>query len=414
MTLNSETLTAIERKISRGLKEKSAASSKIGILILSLLLSVTIFISAGLFIYYGMQVRTLRKKAKAIERTFMNIGQNQSEFKPMLGNLSMPVQLQTTPLGERSGLVLATKKIPIRGVAAPYNPSMIEWKDGYLLFFRYDIIKQDCPFDYYTHIGCCTLNTNFEQTEKEFTTIDTGSQFSEDPRALKIGEEIYLVFNDLQRSDNTSYYRTMHIGKINLEESKLEFSTDLDLQIKSIEKNWVPFERIENGKPEIYLEYFLNPQKIMKLPNPKENNLVHLPISGSSNFLRTFWPHPLGHPRGGSTAQLVDGQYLAFFHSSFEDTNKYPWYVMGAYTFEKDSPFRVTAISHYPILFEGIYDSPHMNTADWRKRVIFPGSFSEGIRNGRQVLYVCCGENDSSIKLIIMDKQILLKNLKKL
>ncbi len=412
MTLNPETIAAIERKVSTKREEKKAPSSKLWFLAV-VLLSYVFFIATALFVYFAVEIRTLKRKTKAIERTFLNIEQTGTEFLPLLGKLSIPPQLQTTPLAETSGLILGSQKIAIRGIPAPYNPSMIEQESGYLLFFRYDIIKRDCASDFYTYIGCCELDENFEQTEKEFTTIDTGSQFSEDPRALRIGEEIYLIFNDLQMG-GAAGYRSMHIGKVNLQESKLEFSTALDLQIKSIEKNWVPFERIENGKPEIYLEYYLNPQKIMKLPNPEENALVHLHDFGNWISPKIFWPEMWGNPRGGAPARLVDGQYLSFFHSFFEDHRNYPWYVMAAYTFEKDPPFHITGISHYPILFEGIYDSPHMNTAERRKRVIFPGSFSEGIRNGKEVLYVCCGENDSSIKLIILDKQVLLKNLKKL
>jgi len=409
MVLNTEAVAAIQRKFG----EKRAEKSKIGLLILTLALTVVVFITTALFVYYGMQVRNLKRKARAIERVFANIEKPGAEFRPLIGKLTIPAQLQTTPMGEKTGLVLGTKTIEVRNVVAPYNPSMIEHEGGYLLFFRYDILKQDCPHDFYTSIGCCWLDANFEQTEKEFTTIETGSRFSEDPRIVRVGSDLYLVFNDLQK-EGSSHYRTMHVGKLNLKESKLEFSTDLDLAIKPVEKNWVPFEHVKNGKPELYIEYYLNPQKVMRLPNPEENGLVHLRLPSLSTTHKIFWPHLWGQPRGGATARFVDGQYLSFFHSFFNDSNGFPWYVMAAYTFEKEEPFRVTGISHYPILFEGIYSSPHMNTADPKKRVIFPGSFTEGTQEGKEVLYVCCGENDCSIKLIIMDKQVLFKSLKKL
>jgi predicted GH43/DUF377 family glycosyl hydrolase len=378
------------------------------------LLTSILFISAVLFIYYGMEIRSLKKRAKTFDRVMTSIQQTgNTEFLPLLGNLSIPFDLQTTPLANKTGLVLDSKKIEIRGVSAPYNPSMIAQNNGYLLFFRFDVLDRESRYGFYTYIGSCELDANFEQTEKEFTVIDTGTKSSEDPRAIQVGKEIYLVFNDFQM-DGYPGSRSMHIGKLNLQESKLEFSTDLDLQIKSVEKNWVPFERVENGKSEIYFEYYLNPQKIMKLPNPEANSLVHLQYPGSSIIPKMFWPLTWGEPRGGSIASLINDQYLGFFHSSFEDAHKIIWYVIGAYTFDKDPPFRVTGISHYPILFEGIYDSPHMNTAETRKRVLFPGSFTEGMKDGKEVLFLCCGENDSSIKLITIDKQILLKTLKRL
>jgi len=410
MTITPEILSEIAQKVSHKKKDRIP----FGFVLLGAFLSSLLLISAALFIYYGIEVRELKKKTKTFERVMTSIQRTgNTEVHPLLGNLSIPFDLQTIPLANKTGLVLDTKKISIRGVSAPYNPSMVEHGQGHLLFFRFDVVDREARAGFYTYIGYCELDSNFEQTEKEFKVIDTGTKFSEDPRALRVGEEIYLVFNDLQPE---GYFgsRSMHIGKLNLQESKLEYSTDLDLQIKSVEKNWVPFARIENEKPEIYFEYYLNPHKIMKLPNPKENSLTHLHYSNSSVIPKIFWPIAWGEPRGGAVTRRIGDQYLGFFHSAFEDPHKIFWYVIGAYTFEKDPPYRITGISHYPILFDGIYDTAHLNTAETRKRVLFPGSFSEGIKDGKEVLYLCCGENDSGLKLITIDKQILLKNLKKL
>lgn len=409
-----EILTEIARKVSGKKEEKRGAYSQIWFILLGAALSAFLLITAALFIYYGVELRGLKIKAKTFERVMTSVQRTgKTEFHPLLGNLSLPFDLQTVPLANKTGLVLNSQQIEVRGVTAPYNPSMIEYGAGHLLFFRFDLLNRESRYGFYTYIGCCELDANFQQTEKEFTTIDTGSKSSEDPRAVRIGEEIYLVFNDIQE-DGYPGSRSMHIGKLNLQESKLEFSTDLDLKIKSVEKNWVPFERIENGKPEIYFQYYLNPQKIMKLPNPKENSLVDLHYPNSSIIPKIFWPIPWGEPRGGAVARIVDDQYLGFFHSSFKDNHEMFWYVIGAYTFEKDPPFRVTGISHYPLLFEGIYDTPHLNTAETRKRVLFPGSVSEGIKEGKEVLYLCCGENDSGLKLITLDKKVLFNSLKKL
>jgi predicted GH43/DUF377 family glycosyl hydrolase len=87
---------------------------------------------------------------------------------------------------------------------------------------------------------------------------------------------------------------------------------------------------------------------------------------------------------------------------------------MGAYTFEEKPPFRVTAISHYPILFKGIYDSPILNTASPKKRVIFPCGFVEEKRDGKELIHISCGENDTATKIVTVDKKALFKSLKKL
>ena len=233
MTLSPESVAAIERTVANRREDKLATTFKLALVIFGFSLLVFALLGAGLFIYYGAQVQVLKRKAKTIEKVFLNMDRASSEFHPLLGNLTIPLELQTTPLAEKTGLVLGHKTISIRNMSAPYNPSMIEWEDGYLLFFRYDEIQQESPLGFYPFIGCCELDKNFEQTEKEFTIIDTGSRFSEDPRVVRVGEEVYLLFNDL-RTDGDVTCRSMHVGKLNLEESKLEFSTDLDLLVKPI------------------------------------------------------------------------------------------------------------------------------------------------------------------------------------
>lgn len=269
------------------------------------------------------------------------------------------------------------------------------------------------PGNYLTYIGCAALDENFNQTEEEYRVIDTGSQYSEDPRALRVGSSIYLVFNDIHPSNHNC--RTMRIGKLNYEESKLDYVTDLDLQIKPIEKNWVPFEYVENGEPKVYLGYSINPHKVLKVEDPKVSALSHLVFPNFSTYNKLFWPSLWGdYVKGGTPAKKVDDQYLSFFHAFFLDDNNVAWYTMGAYTFEDTPPFRISAISNYPILYKGIYNSPPLNTADPTKKVVFPGGFVEAKLNGRDVLHVVCGENDSAIKVITMDKEILIKSLKKI
>ena len=115
-------------------------------------------------------------------------------------------------------------------------------------------------------------------------------------------------------------------------------------------------------------------------------------------------------------------KFLVFFHSNISAIsfkrgvqNKQGFnYVMGAYTFQAKPPFRITAISHYPILFDGIYNSPHMNTAESKKRIIFPSGFAFEKQDGRDLIHVSCGENDSAIKIVTLDQKTLLKSLKKI
>ena len=82
----------------------------------------------------------------------------------------------------------------------------------------------------------------------------------------------------------------------------------------------------------------------------------------------------MGELRGG-TPPLDGDQYLGFFHSYFrtEDFDIKIWYVMGAYAFEKDPPFRMIGISKEPIIFTSLYDSRTKSAiVDPIKRVAYP------------------------------------------
>ncbi len=80
---------------------------------------------------------------------------------------------------------------------------------------------------------------------------------------------------------------------------------------------------------------------------------------------------------------------------------------MESYTFEGKPPFRLTGISKYPILFDGIYDSPIIHTAPHDKKIIYPRGFVvEG-----NLLHLACGENDCAVKIVTMDLQKLKQSL---
>ena len=118
-----------------------------------------------------------------------------------------------------------------------------------------------------------------------------------------------------------------------------------------------------------------------------------------------------GTPRGGTPAQEIDGQYLSFFHSSFEDLKGIIWYVMGAYTFSKNQPFQIERISPHPILFKKAYTQIHHKDANPRIRSLYPTGFIQTSKNSKNTLFVSCGENDSSIKILELDQNSLLNSL---
>lgn len=361
---------------------------------------------------FNKELHSFRRNAHKISMLAKNIkGSPTSSSKSSSG--TFPSALQNIPLGEKTGLVLDVKKVSIRDVVAPYNASLIEHGDGYRLFFRYDVLVSTPNVPFHSYIGCADLDADLNQTEKDFVTIETGSKFSEDPRVIASNNQLYVSYNDVLSPQEGD--RIIKMACLDPKSLQTKYVTDLDLQIQHIEKNWAPFNyQTPKGTEEIYVEYELNPRKLYKLPDPKINSLVRM-IFAKGPRLQSFpWPKIWGYPSGGTPARLVDGQYLAFFHSRFKDSSDKPWYVMAAYTFEAHPPFKVTGVSHFPILFQGIYETPPQNSAPVNLNAVFPGGFVQGKKNGKDVLYVACGENDCAVKIITLDKEALLKSLKKI
>lgn len=352
-------------------------------------------------------VRKAQSKSLSIDRKneallhSMNLSiENLAKTRPL------PFPLTDIPFADEAGIVLSVKKVVIPSVSAQYNASIGAVGNGYLLFFRYDepSFKNERP-QIFSNIGCISLDRNFEPLEKECSKIETNSTFSEDVRFFQNGENYFLIYNDL--ISRFVDRRGIRIGAIDLCKRRLEYVTTLDVDSRKTEKNWTPFSH----RGEIYFLYTINPQKILTLPNPRKNLLRRSPDSFQSEL---DWSNKWGRLRGGTPAKLVDGEYLAFFHSSFEDYRGIIWYIMGAYTFTSFSPFKITRISPYPILFKGIYDTPHQVIASPKVRSIYPAGFTCEQREGKELIHVSCGENDSGIKIISMDKDMLLASLKTL
>jgi predicted GH43/DUF377 family glycosyl hydrolase len=110
----------------------------------------------------------------------------------------------------------------------------------------------------------------------------------------------------------------------------------------------------------------------------------------------------------------VGGEYLGFFHSCFMDQkSNLLWYVMGAYTFEDQAPFRITGISPYPILFKDIYQTPIIHTGCIEKRVIFPSGYILEKQGDKELIHLACGENDCSVKIVTIDKDKLIQGMER-
>ena len=378
--------------------------------LLSILFVICFFCFLAAVLYFRYEF----KKIKKINRSYVSyISNMQKSQGPMNGRFGLPKELKNIPFGDKSGLVLGSKTIEIRNVFAPYNPSIIKKDNGYLIFFRYDIPLYGKKVPIHSFIGCAELDRKFNQTEKEYVRINTGTNTSEDPRAIKVGDEIYLIYNDTDYEG--SRFRTMRIAGLDPKSYKILFITPLSLQLNHVEKNWAPFDYAGlNEDSSIYFEYSLSPHKIIKLVNPKENVLENCAYPNKAVFQKLNWKKSWGILRGGTPPINCGDYFLGFFHSSFKDSNGFIWYLMGAYTFDSNPPFKLKRMSYYPILFNGIYGSSPVNTSDLCKRVIFPSGFLEEKVDGQNLLHIACGENDCAIKVVTLDKNKLLKSMIKI
>lgn len=377
----------------------------------SFLISLFVIGTTFVYLYLKKDIKKIRKAQRHYKRFVQRVEDQTNTSMPLLGNLTIPFKLQNIPFAEEEGVVLGVKKIDIKNVVAPYNPSIIKQNDHYLMFFRYDIIDINSPTGMKSYIGAVKLDKDFNQME-EYQVIDTKSDYSEDPRALYIGEDLYVSYNDI--IPDTNFCRSIHIAKLT-KDLKTEFITDLDIDFQSVEKNWVPFEHDDKGKKKMFFEYYINPHKIFHLENLKTNSILRIPIPKKISNQKLFWSEHWGIIRGGTPAKKInDNEYLSFFHSSFVCKNGFAWYVAGAYTFENTYPFKITRISNYPLLFKDIYSSPIKNTADFGKRVLFPCGFVLEKKGDKELIHVSCGENDSSIKIITIDKKKLFESFKRL
>lgn len=310
-------------------------------------------------------------------------------------------------------IILTTKRIYLDDFPDAHNPSIIQFKDEFLLVFRY--IPDPENQLWMNQIGVVLLDHSLLPISKPQLlntrpkNSKTPSQ-AEDARIFSHKGRLFLIYNDNVEVVNpwcNRDRRDMFVAELFYKEGVFSLSPPLKLiypagYSKQLwQKNWVPFDW--NGK--LFLTYTLNPHEIL-VPNFL-NGECHQHCQ-TSPPIDWKW----GTLRGSTPPQLVDGEYLAFFHSAVRANSCYSlwnfelWhYFMGAYTFSDQPPFQITKMSPHPLVVEGFY-----TPATWEKRVIFPGGF---VVLGRHI-YLAYGKDDCEIWIAILDKEELKKSLKPL
>lgn len=132
--------------------------------------------------------------------------------------------------------------------------------------------------------------------------------------------------------------------------------------------------------------------------------LVTLPV-GYRSYGGIYNPT---HPNSGG-GYVGDGkvqEYLAFFHSNVNMAqHKVMTYMLGAYTFTRDPPFRITAMSKYPIVSPDWMDSFTYKHTDI---VVFPMTFE----HDEKFVNVSYGWDEGEGYILTLDKKILFDSLR--
>ncbi len=305
-------------------------------------------------------------------------------------------------------IVLATKQIQFEAFPGAHNPSLIKTEYGLLLSFRYTPDRYG--ENWISYVVVVLLNDQFDPiSEPQILSTrpknsKTPSQ-SEDARIFSYRNRLFIIYNDNTDFTGPSYWdrRDMFVAELFYENHRFSLSLPLKLvygeKYSTVfwQKNWVPFE----WNKKFMLGYSINPHEVVYA-----NLLNGECYSCYETWAPLNWE--LGALRGSSAALLVDGEYMAFFHSGKKMTSPCSggyelWhYFMGAYTFSAEPPFSLTKISPAPLIGEGFYTS-----SDYEKRVIFPGGF---VASG-PFIYMAYGKDDREMWIATLDKEELKKSL---
>jgi len=169
------------------------------------------------------------------------------------------------------------------------------------------------------------------------------------------------------------------------------------------EKAWVPFNYLGN----LLLAYSIDPHKIF-YPRLDGSGICDT-VALTQSVINWDW----GILRGGTPGITENDQYLAFFHSSKNMPTVHSHgenilhYFIGAYTFSKEPPFEITAMSPEPIVGKNFYHGVSYK-GYWKPvRCVFPC----GYISDENFIWLAYGRDDHECWIAKIDKQKLLKSL---
>lgn len=290
-------------------------------------------------------------------------------------------------------------KIP-GSLGATYNPSIIKYKDGYLLAFRMDnMIKYYHPDErhneYTSEIGLVKLDKDLNivgQYQKISNSIMGCPErcTAEDPRLFEFQNKPYIIFNrgEYIPSHDNQTSRRMYMGVLD-EDQNGDFKINDILALVSprvgtlVERNWTPFV---HGNV-LYLIYSTEPFLTILKPNLKTGiSEIVQDEAFDTGFL-------FGQVKGGTPLLEIDkNKYIGFFHSNVLADNRKLYYMVPAiFSYDLNhGNFKFDEVAQYPYFLS-------LNTfpREIKVSLFFPSGL---VKNGDDLI-LSTGKNDSEIVL---------------
>lgn len=325
-----------------------------------------------------------------------------------LKGVSLPRQppedklIKDVPWADEEKIVDRVFPLKIPGFYGAYNPSIVKCNEGFILSFRYEdknLLK--------SFVGLVRLDKQFR-----LIGIPVVADFTyehQDVRLFWYKGGLFAVSSRIISMRPAQC--PISLSQVDLETLTFKSVVDLEYHPQVVEKNWVPIVHTDaTGEESLYLVYSHNPLHILRVSSLELGTVEQPTLLPEKRNL--VWEEKWGKIRGGTPCTCLGEEQLAIFHSAFNNGERWCW-VIGAMMFDNSPPFSITKISPYPIVAHGMYTTKLVHRFRHRTfKVAFPGGFVEEKEGGKTVLYLVYGENDSGIKVMVLDKERLLASLK--
>lgn len=307
-----------------------------------------------------------------------------------------PKQLKSLPDAVESGLVVSYHTLKIPGIKYCYNPAYIPDQAGTngTLIVRVDddelFLSEERKLRKST-LYAVRIDDSLNAISKPIP-LQTFNDFTEDPRAVRLGENIAVICNE--HPDIQKYNRCMVVHVYNKNLKHLRTYKPL-YQNGKVEKNWTPLF----GESLDFI-YSFDPYTVISFDN-------HFARAPKVQLQQAFapliqWSKKWGTPRGGTPFVKIGDRILGFFHSSFATKpTKRRWFLFGAIELSANAPYSPRRISALPIYSKRFYQSHKSPTAPRKKFVVYPSGITT--RDNQKIIRLFCGLNDSQILVIDID-----------